>query len=278
MHLLNTNLYDSFINRKVIKVICGLQNTNIVNIIQVVKAAELAGATYIDIVANTKIVSIIKSLTYLPICVSSINPIDLYNCSLMGADIVELGNFDVFYDKNIQFSQEYILNLADETRSLIPDKDICVTIPHTLNLYEQVSLARSLENIGINIIQTEGYNSKINIQSNLNKYINIKVDFDVLSQATHYSAATLSSTLLITSNVDIPVITASSLNDLSSIIAFNYGASGIGIGSCINSMHNIYDMSDLLSEIKYSINNSSVSHKIDIANSYNKTININSII
>nr|QCI08860.1 hypothetical protein [Wrangelia sp.] len=275
---MNTNLYDSFINRKVIKVICGLQNTNISNIIQVVKAAELAGATYIDIVANTKIVSIIKSLTYLPICVSSINPIDLYNCSLMGAQIVELGNFDIFYDKNIQFSQEYILDLAYETRSLIPNKDICVTIPHTLNLYEQVTLARSLENIGINMIQTEGYMSKINIQSDFKKYINMKSNFDMVSQATYYSAATLSSTLVIANSVDIPVITASSLNDLSSVIAFNYGASGIGIGSCINSMNNIYDMSDLLSEIKYSINNNSVSNKIYIANSYDKLINMNSII
>ena len=155
MNLFNTQLKTSFQNKKIIKVISGLSNLDIRKIICITKAAELSCASYIDIVANVRIVSIIKSMTSLPICVSSIDPFELYNCSLAGADIFEIGNFDNFYNKKIYFSSSQILKLAKLTRSLIRDKDICVTVPHTLNLYDQIILSKKLEDLGINILQTE---------------------------------------------------------------------------------------------------------------------------
>ena len=85
-------------NKKSVKVITGIDNFKIIDIIKKIQAADLAGATYIDIAAHPLIVSIAKSITNLPVCVSSIDPIALYNCVLAGSDIVEVGNFDIFYD------------------------------------------------------------------------------------------------------------------------------------------------------------------------------------
>lgn len=74
MNLFNTQLKTSFQNKQIIKIISGLSNLDLDKIIRITKAAELSHASYIDIVANTQIVSIIKSITALPICVSSIDP------------------------------------------------------------------------------------------------------------------------------------------------------------------------------------------------------------
>jgi len=253
MNLLNTQLIIPFKTKKVIKVISGLSNLDINNIIRIAKSAEIAKVSYIDIVANTKIVSFLKNLTSIPICVSSINPIELYSCVLAGADLVEIGNFDFFYKKKIQLSMNQILQLARETRSLIIDKDICVTIPYIFNLYQQQYLAKELEILGINIIQTEAPQ-----YYNYNFYKNKKFDNynDPLLKSIKKAAASLCSTYLLSRNVNIPIITASNLDSLSSLIAINCGAAGVGIGSNIQKQNTIYDMSNYLDEIYYSFNNS----------------------
>nr|YP_010155886.1 hypothetical protein K4Y23_pgp178 [Cumathamnion serrulatum]QQY85296.1 hypothetical protein [Cumathamnion serrulatum] len=246
MNLFNRKLLIPFKSKKIFKVICGLSNVNINELINTIKAAELANANYIDLVANTKIVSIVKNITNLPICVSSIDPIELYNCILAGADLVEIGNFDSFYKKNILFSPSQILELAKETRRLIKSKDICVTIPYTLKLIEQVSLAKQLESIGINIIQTEGCNIY-----NSNSYSS--KNSQIMKSAINASYS-LCSTYVVSNSVNIPVITSSGLDLISSSIAFYCGASGIGIGSNIIKQKNIYDMYLYINEIRNSIN------------------------
>lgn len=246
MNLFNTKLLIPFKSKKVFKVICGLSNSNINQVINIAKAAELANINYIDLVANTKIVSIVKKNTNLPICVSSIDPIELYNCILVGADLVEIGNFDSFYKKNILFSPFQILKLAQETRRLIKDKEICVTIPYTLKLSDQVSLAKQLEVIGINIIQTEG----CNIYDK--NFHNCKNNQIIKSAIT--ASYSLSSTYAIANAVNIPVITSSGLDSISSSIALHCGASAIGIGSNIIKQRKIYEMYLYINEIYHSMN------------------------
>nr|YP_009295369.1 hypothetical chloroplast RF23 [Dasya binghamiae]AOH77381.1 hypothetical chloroplast RF23 [Dasya binghamiae] len=247
MHLFNTQLSIPFKSKKVIKVISGLNNLDIQDIIRMVKAAELSNAHYIDIVANTRVVSIIKSLSNLPLCVSSINPIELYNCTIAGADMVEIGNFDNFYSKNIKFSISQIYQLAKETRLLINNKDICVTIPHTLSLYDQVFLSKKLEVLGINILQTEGYlSSKYSL-------INCNDKNDMVLKSATTSASALSSTYAISNAVQIPIITASGIDYISSSMASYCGASGVGIGYNINKQKTIYDMSLYINEVYHSL-------------------------
>nr|YP_010197338.1 hypothetical protein LK222_pgp151 [Gracilaria domingensis]UAD85345.1 hypothetical protein [Gracilaria domingensis] len=151
--------------QKAVKIITRLNNFSIDSILKIVKAAEIGQASYIDIVANPKIISIVKSVTSFPLCVSSIEPLELLNCVTKGADIVEIGNFDVFYNRKIFFSSE------------------------------QIRLAVLLEKIGVSIIQTEGYSTKNN---SYNRNCSIITSMNNAS-------STISSSYVMSKYVDIPI-------------------------------------------------------------------------
>jgi len=72
--------------------------------------------------------------------------------------MVEIGNYDSFYEMGIEFSSEQILKLTRETRKMLPGITLSVTVPHTLSLPDQMRLAELLEEEGTDIIQTEGGN------------------------------------------------------------------------------------------------------------------------
>lgn len=247
MNLFNNQLVSSFQSKQVVKVISGLNNSSIYEIIKIVKAAELANASYIDIIANTNVVKFLKFNSRLPICVSSINPLDLYNCAIAGADLVEIGNFDSFYKKNIYLTPLQIIKLAQETRYLVNNINICVTIPSYLYLHQQIYLAQELEMIGINILQTEGQCKQ---QLAINNSSRVKCD--TIFNAINLSSSSLSSTYALSKAVKIPIIASSSMNSLSSIVATSYGASGVGIGSSINQYQSLYEMSSYIKEIRQS--------------------------
>lgn len=246
--LLPLELQQNISGQKAVKIITGLNNFSLHSIIRIIKAAELGQASYIDIAANAEILSIVKSITNFPVCVSSIEPLELADCAMKGADIVELGNFDVFYNKKVSFSFEQILNLARETKDLIPDTPICVTIPHTLLLSQQINLAILLKKIGISIIQTEGYSTK----KNISQYIQVS---SIVSSINSASSA-ISSTYAMSQYSDIPIITASGINCLSAPAALSYGASIVGIGSVLSNYSSITDMSTYIYEIVSSMKSS----------------------
>jgi hypothetical protein len=58
---------------------------------------------------------------------------------------IEIGNYDSFYDTGIEFSSEKILKLTKETREMLPDITLSVTVPHTLSLLDQVYHLSSLQ-------------------------------------------------------------------------------------------------------------------------------------
>jgi hypothetical protein len=58
-------------------------------------------------------------------------------------------------DENID-SFEQIIEKTKEVRKLLPLTPLSVTIPHTLSLIDQISLARELERLGVDVLQTEG--------------------------------------------------------------------------------------------------------------------------
>lgn len=249
MKLVSNKLNLLFKSKKVIKVIAGLDNCNVTDILKVAKAAELAKATYLDVVANTSVVQLLKKFVNIPICVSSVNPVDLYNCVILGADLVEIGNFNCLYKKSKYLTTSQIINLAQETRLLIGNEiNICVTIPCYLYLHEQIELAKRLEQLGVNTLQTEGFVSKQIINSKIFRSDNI---FKSIS----LSAASLSSTYVISNTVKIPVIASSNINCLSSPVSIFYGASGVGIGSSVHNQKNIYNMYCYINEIYKSISN-----------------------
>src|SRR4028119_1829568 len=152
----NSKLQRAFEQGRALKIISGLNNFDAANVAAVVKAADLGGATFVDIAADRDLVLMAKQLTDLPICVSAVEPEKFVSAVEAGADLIEIGNFDSFYAQGRRFEAEEVLALTEETRSLLPNITLSVTVPHILELDQQVQLAEELVKAGADIIQTEG--------------------------------------------------------------------------------------------------------------------------
>jgi hypothetical protein len=123
---------------RALKVIAGLQNFDVENVAAVVIAADKGGATHVDIACDPELVKLAISLTDLPVCVSSVEPDAFVAAIEAGAHMVEIGNYDSFYESGRVFSAAEVLELTRKTRELLPFVTLSVTIPHTLPLVDQV--------------------------------------------------------------------------------------------------------------------------------------------
>ncbi|VEP17571.1 conserved hypothetical protein [Hyella patelloides LEGE 07179] len=210
--------------KNALKVISGLNNFNSDRVCQIVKAAEAGGATFVDIAVEPSLVKDVRRITNLPICVSAVEPELFVTAVEAGADLIEIGNFDSFYAQGIRFEAEEVLALTKQTRSLLPEITLSVTVPHILALDEQVQLAEALVDAGADIIQTEGGTSV--------KPVNPGVQ-GLIEKAT----ATLAAAHSISHAVNIPVLCASGLSSVTVPMAIAAGASGVGVGSAINQLN-----------------------------------------
>ena len=210
--------------KRAVKVIAGIDNFNAEGVKKVVLAASNSGASAIDICANPDIIAMARQMTELPLFVSSINPQELAHAVALGADAVELGNFDALYKKGQSFSASQVLNLAKETKELI-DSDVffCVTIPGELEISEQIELARELETLGVDLIQTEGHFSN-------------EAPSNGVRGLVERAELTISNTIELSRNIELPIMTATGINPTTASLAFAAGASAIGCGSCINKL------------------------------------------
>lgn len=217
--------------KRAVKVIAGIDNFDIENIKKVVASAEQAGASAVDICAKPEIISEIREMTDMPIFVSSIIPSELVKAVELGADAIELGNFDVLYKKGMSFSSEKVLSLVNETLEMLGDMRtfFCVTIPGELSISEQIELARKLETMGIDLIQTEGHYSS-------------DITSDGVRGLMERAELTLSNTIELSRNIDLPIMTATAINPTTAPFAFAAGASAIGCGSCINKCESTLSM------------------------------------
>ena len=219
------------VEKRAVKVIAGIDNFDIENIKKVVTAAEMSNASAVDICADEAIISEIRSMTEMPIFVSSIVPQELARAVELGADAIEMGNFDVLYKNGKSFSANEVLALVKETLALLGDEKVffSVTIPGELAISEQIELGRTLETLGIDLIQTEGHFSA-NEQA------------DGVRGLMERAELTLSNTVELSRNIDLPIMTATGINPTTAAFAFAAGASAIGCGSCINKMNSQLSM------------------------------------
>ena len=217
--------------KRAVKIIAGIDNFDLDNVRKVVSAAVVAGASAIDICADEHIVSEIRNMTDMPIFVSSVVPAELARAVELGADAIELGNFDVLYKKGMSFSKDEVIRLVDETISLLGDNRVffSVTIPGEISISDQIELARALEARNIDLIQTEGHFSADS-------------QADGVRGLMQRAELTISNTIELSRNVEIPVMTATGINPTTAPFAFAAGASAIGCGSCINKMNSEISM------------------------------------
>ncbi|CAI0451931.1 unnamed protein product [Linum tenue] len=218
-----------FHRRRALKIITGLQNFNRDNVASVVTAADKGGATHVDIACDPELVKLAIALTSLPVCVSSVDPAAFPAAIEAGATMVEIGNYDSFYEAGIVFSPEQILNLTTETRRILPYVPLSVTVPHTLSLPDQIKLAELLEQEGVDIIQTEGGKCSNPSKSGV---------LGLIEKATPTLAAAYS----ISRAVKIPVMCSSGLSAVTAPMAITAGASGVGVGSAINKLNDVVAM------------------------------------
>jgi hypothetical protein len=226
---IHSKLQTAFHQGNALKVISGLTNFQADRVAAVVRAAELGGATFVDIAADADLVRLAKQITSLPICVSAVDAEQFVAAVDAGADLIEIGNFDAFYAQGRKFEAEEVLALTHQTRSLLPNITLSVTVPHILTLDQQVQLAEDLVNAGADIIQTEGGTSSAPAHAGT---------LGLIEKA----APTLAAAYEISRAVSVPVLCASGLSSVTAPMAIATGASGIGVGSAINKLSNEVEM------------------------------------
>jgi thiamine monophosphate synthase len=214
---------------RALKVISGLNNFDRDRVSAVVKAAAQGGATFVDIAADPDLVRLVKQLIHLPVCVSAVEPELFVTCVAAGADLIEIGNFDSFYAQGRRFEAPEALALTQETRRLLPAITLSATVPHILELDQQVQLAEELVKAGADIIQTEGGTSSTPTHAGT---------LGLIEKA----APTLAAAYEISRAVNVPVLCASGLSNVTAPMAIAAGASGIGVGSAINKLSSEVEM------------------------------------
>lgn len=211
-----------------IKLITGLNNLNCLNVTQKVQAGAISEVGYMDVAANLDILYEIWNLVDVSICVSSINIYNLIQCIKSNVDYVEIGNYDIFYHKGIFLTSSEILDMTKQLLDYKSQTKVCVTVPHYLSFLEQKQLILDLSILGADLIQTEGLSTKL--------YSSISL-IDMLCQAS----ASLSATYIFQNNCNVPVVSSSGFNALSSAVAMIYGAEYVGLGSYLGCNLNTYD-------------------------------------
>ncbi len=221
---MHSTLQRAFTNRRVLKAISGLNNFDAASVAATVKAAEFGGATFVDIAADPALVQLAKSLTKLPVCVSAVEPEKFVRAVAAGADLIEIGNFDSFYAQGRRFEAVEVLALTEQTRALLPEITLSVTVPHILTLDRQVHPAEELVKAGADIIQTEGGTSSNPVHPGT---------LGLIEKA----APTLAAAYEISRAVSVPVLCASGISSVTAPLAIAAGAAGVGVGSAINQLN-----------------------------------------
>ena len=133
--------------------------------------------------------------------------------------------------------------------------DICVTIPYSLSAIEQIQLTSILEDIGIQILQTES----LKLRLDLNKIS--------LTELLNLSFPVLSFTYIISKAVKLLIIASSGMNSIVSSLAVLYSVSGIGVGSLVANCSNLLSKYRYIKESIYSLRGVNMKSCISIASS-----------
>ncbi|MBY0404615.1 MAG: DUF561 domain-containing protein [Cyanobacteria bacterium] len=222
-----------------IKVISGIANFDLDNVLSVVRAASAAGATSVDVSARVDIVQAVRQETNLTVFASCIQPANLAAAVAHGADVVEVGNYDALYEEGLFFTADDVLKLAEQTLRLVQGQAlVSVTVPGHLAVDTQVQLAKKLEAMGVDFIQTEGASRALSAQPQI-KALTADEKFEI----------TLSNTQALSQAVGTPIITASGITLHNISEAYQAGASAVGVGSSVNKLSSQADMTSAIQKM-----------------------------
>ena len=233
-------------NKNFVKTISGIKNYDKQRVTSIVISAEAGGASAVDICDDPEIIKAVRSSVELPVFVSSIDPLKLIAAVSLGADVVEIGNYESFYKEGKMFTPHEILDILQFVRKSVPKNVlICCTVPATLEIENQIKLAKELTNAGADILQTEGFASEIPETERTDQSY-----MDILK-----AVSTLANTLEIRKAIpSANIITASGITPTTAPLAVSVGANGIGVGTCINSLATQVEMTKMVKEVVSSVN------------------------
>ena len=254
INLLPQKIKEELRSKSLLKVISGLNNFDVQSVKIIVEAASLGGADLVDIACKPELVDLALKNSTLPVCVSSVVPQSFQDSVKAGASLIEIGNYDTFYEKGINFSDKKVLNITKETRDLLPNVPLSVTVPHTIPLDRQVDLAVKLVFEGADIIQTEGGKSSNPYNSGIQGLIEKSVPTLAASLAIHKEFEKHS--------IHIPIMSASGLSEVTCPLALSCGASAVGVGSVVNKLDDLISMIAVVRGLKESLKNSIIKEKI----------------
>jgi hypothetical protein len=202
-------------------------------------------ATCIDISAREDIVTeAVATSQNTAIVVSSVNVAELIRAEELGADVLELGNFEALHDEGIFPSANQVYDWASELMSAREHALVSITIPGHLSVAEQVALAQKLEVLGVDILQTEGA-SLVEAKSAA-----------VLGQIEKASL-TLANTIEISKAVSQTfILTASGITPDTAKLAIAAGAHGIGVGKYVNRLESSIEMMAAIKALQYAVDHS----------------------
>lgn len=213
-----TTLHAALTERRLLKVIAGITNFDRANVLAVARAAQAGGAQAVDIAADPALVDAVKAETDLIVFVSSTEPAKLIACADR-ADVLELGNYDALYRAGIHPTRAQILDWAREVKAAVGDATpLCVTVSGHLSIDEQRTLAADLQDLGVDILQTEG---QVGPES--------EDTFAALAGAVQ----ALGNTAEIRRVVSLPLLLAGGFNRVSAPFAVAAGADALGVGKAV---------------------------------------------
>ncbi len=233
-----TKLIRALETKRCLKVIAGIGNFDKENVMKIVGAANAAGAAAVDICAREDIVSdVVRSFPELPVFVSSIDPKELRRSIELGADVVELGNFEVLYEQGIHIKAEEVIKLTEEIISSVKfnldagyNPLVSVTIPGHLSVDKQIKLAMKLDTMGVDIIQTEGAAM-------------VSPDGAGALGQLQKVTLTLANTIEFSKVLEKAfLLTASGITPETAPLAIASGANGVGVGKYINKLESDLEM------------------------------------
>lgn len=240
-------LLDALKSKNFVKIISGIQNYDKQKSLNVAMAAELGGATALDICDDPEIIKSLRSLVQLPIFVSSMDPLKLIASQSFGIDAIEIGNYESFYKQNKMFTAKEIFEIAQFVKkSITVDLLLCCTVPATLEIKNQIVLAKELIDLGFDLIQTEGF--ALDTPPSDRK--------DLKYNEILKASSTLASTMELREALPkANIITASGITLTTAPLAIASGANGIGVGTFINTLISQVEMTERVKDIVDSMNN-----------------------
>ncbi len=243
-------LQQSLEQRRLLKVISGLSNFAPNSVEMVARAASKGGADLLDIACEPDLIKLAIDVSGLPICVSAVEPHLFPKAIAAGASMIEIGNFDSFYAQGRIFSASEVLEITKETRALLPDVVLSVTIPHVMPLDEQAQLALDVAEFDVDFFQTEGGTTSTPVSPGA---------LGLIEKAAPTLAAAYSiSQALVEADKTIPVLCASGLSAVTVPMAIAAGAHGVGVGSAVNKLNDELAMIAVVRRLREAIDSSKV--------------------